>query len=110
MMLWLVGAAGVMKRVDLMIRKDNLEKMAILGSPPAFDEKLHVGRPNIGNREHLLERINDLLDRRWLTNDGPYVWEFEQEVSELLDVRHCVAVCNATLGLEIAIKAMELAG
>jgi dTDP-4-amino-4,6-dideoxygalactose transaminase len=100
----------MMKRLDQMIRKDSLEELAILGSPPAFDEKLHVGRPNIGNREHLLERINDLLDRRWLTNEGPYVREFEQEVSELLDVRHCVAVCNATLGLEIAIKAMELAG
>jgi dTDP-4-amino-4,6-dideoxygalactose transaminase len=93
-----------------MIRKDRPEELAILGPPPAFDEKLHVGRPNIGNRERLLERINDLLDRRWLTNDGPYVGEFEREVAKLLDVRHCVAVCNATLGLEIAIKAMGLAG
>jgi dTDP-4-amino-4,6-dideoxygalactose transaminase len=93
-----------------MIRKDRPEELAILGGTPAFDEKLHVGRPNIGNRERLLERINDLLDRRWLTNDGPYVGEFEREVAKLLDVRHCVAVCNATLGLEIAIKAMGLAG
>jgi len=47
---------------------------------PAFQEKLHVGRPNIGNRERLLERINQLLDRKWLTNGGPFEQEFEERV------------------------------
>ena len=37
-----------------------------------MDKSFHVGRPNIGDRERLLERINDILDRRWLTNGGPY--------------------------------------
>ncbi len=46
--------------------KNSIDQLAIFGRPPAFAEKLHVGRPNIGNRERLLERINDLLDRRWL--------------------------------------------
>jgi hypothetical protein len=32
--------------------------------------KLFVGRPNIGNRERLLERISDVLSRRWLSNNG----------------------------------------
>jgi hypothetical protein len=30
---------------------------------------LHVGRPNIGDRNALLARINDMLDRRWLSNE-----------------------------------------
>jgi len=93
-----------------MSRKDYLEELGILGGIPAFDDKLHVGRPNIGNRERLLARINDLLDRRWLTNDGPYVQEFEREASKLLGVDHCIAVCNATVGLEIAIRAAGLSG
>jgi hypothetical protein len=38
---------------------------------------LHVGRPNIGNRESLLARVNDILDHRWLTNRGIYVREFD---------------------------------
>lgn len=75
-----------------------------------FAEPLHVGRPNIGNRERLLERINDILDRRWLTNNGPYVQELEQRISEFLGVKHCVAMCNGTVALEIAIRALGLHG
>ncbi len=47
--------------------------LAVLGGAPAFAEKLLVGRPNLGDRARFLARINDLLDRRWLTNDGPVV-------------------------------------
>ena len=77
---------------------------------PLFAESLHVGRPNLGDRERLFERFADILDRRWLTNDGPYVQEFEQEVGAYLGVKHCVAVCNATIGLQIAIRALGLTG
>src|ERR1700720_4483803 len=84
--------------------------LAIFGRPPAFAEKVHVGRPNIGNRERLLERINDMLDRNWLTNDGPYVQQFEKEIAEFVGVRHCVAMCNGTIALEIAIRALGLTG
>lgn len=77
---------------------------------PAFTEKLHVGRPNIGNREVLLSRINDMLDRRWLTNNGPFVQEFEQRLQEFLGVKHCIAMCNATIALEITTRALGLKG
>jgi dTDP-4-amino-4,6-dideoxygalactose transaminase len=86
------------------------DDFAIFGGQPAFPEKLHVGRPNIGDRARFLDRINDLLDRRWLTNDGPYVRELEQRLAELVGVKHCVAVCNATVGLEITIRALGLTG
>jgi dTDP-4-amino-4,6-dideoxygalactose transaminase len=84
--------------------------LAIFGNPPAFAEKVHVGRPNVGNRERLLQRFTDMLDRNWLTNDGPYVREFEQRVAEFTQARHCVAMCNATISLEIAIRALGLTG
>jgi dTDP-4-amino-4,6-dideoxygalactose transaminase len=90
--------------------KTRLEDLAILGGPPAFDEKLHVGRPNIGDRRRLLERINEILDRRWLTNSGPYVEEFELQVSKMVGTRHCIATCNGTVALEIAIRAAGLSG
>ena len=71
---------------------------------------LHVGRPNIGNREALLARINDMLDRRWFSNNGPLVQEFEKNISEFLGVKHVVAMCNATVALEIASRALNLHG
>jgi dTDP-4-amino-4,6-dideoxygalactose transaminase len=87
-----------------------LDEMAIFGGEPAFAEKLHVGRPNIGDRDRLLERINDILDRRWLTNAGVYVQEFERRIADMVGVRHCIAMCNGTVALEIAIRALGLKG
>lgn len=90
--------------------KTRLEDLAILGGEPAFSEPLHIGRPNLGNRERLLSRIEDLLDRRWFTNHGRYVREFEEAITSMLGVRHCIAVCNATTGLELAVRAAGLSG
>jgi dTDP-4-amino-4,6-dideoxygalactose transaminase len=77
---------------------------------PAFSSSLHVGRPNIGNRKRLLDRIRDVLDRRWLTNQGPLVQEFESEICKLLSAKRCIATCNATTALEIVIRALNLTG
>ena len=71
---------------------------------------LHVGRPNIGNRDKFLARVEGILDRRWLSNDGPLVREFESEISKYLGVKNVVAVCNATVALEIASRALNLHG
>jgi dTDP-4-amino-4,6-dideoxygalactose transaminase len=90
--------------------KARLEDLAIFGGPPAFDKPLHVGSPNIGDRDRFRRRVEDMLDRRWLSNNGPYVREFERRVADLAGVRHCVATCNGTLALEIAIRALGLAG
>lgn len=90
--------------------KQNIEQLAILTGAPAFAAPLHVGRPNIGDRAALLARINDLLDRRWLSNNGPFVQEFERRIVDFLGVRHCIAMCNATIALEIAARALGLHG
>ncbi|HEV7222455.1 MAG TPA: aminotransferase class I/II-fold pyridoxal phosphate-dependent enzyme [Pirellulales bacterium] len=90
--------------------KSALNEFAAFGNPPAFDQPLHVGQPNLGDRSRLVERLNDILDRRWLTNDGPYVREFEGRIAELSGAAHAIAVSNGTTGLEIAIRAAGLAG
>ena len=48
-----------------------------------MNNKLYVGRPNIGNRERFLERVNGILDRRWLSNNGPVV-QVEKKVADFL--------------------------
>jgi dTDP-4-amino-4,6-dideoxygalactose transaminase len=84
------------------------KRLAVLGDPPRFQSVLHVGRPNVGSRERLLARLNDMLDRRWFSNDGPFVQEFEAKVASIAQTRHCVAMCNATVALEIAVRALEM--
>jgi dTDP-4-amino-4,6-dideoxygalactose transaminase len=91
-------------------KQEIFRRLAITGGRPAFDEKLHVGRPNLGDKERLLRRVSDVLESGWLTNNGPYLVEFEQRIAALTGARHCIAVCNATIGLEIAIRALEMSG
>lgn len=84
--------------------------LAVNGAPPAFAEALHVGRPNIGSREAFLKYVNEIFDRRWLTNNGPLVQELERHLAQYLGVKHCIAMCNGTVALEIAIRALGLSG
>ena len=90
--------------------KSTISDLAYFGGEAAFTEPLHVGRPNIGNRHDFEERLADILDRHWLTNGGRYVSDFEKRIAEIVGVEHCVAMCNATVGLEIAIRALDLTG
>ena len=87
-----------------------IDELALFGGKPMFAEPLHVGRPNVGNRQNFELRVADILDRRWLTNGGKYVKELEQRIADLVGVKYCVAMCNATVALEIAIRALGLSG
>jgi dTDP-4-amino-4,6-dideoxygalactose transaminase len=75
-----------------------------------LDRTLHVGAPNIGSREKFFERVNGMFDRRWLTNRGELVQELEQKLADYLGVKHCISMCNGTVALEIAIRALGLEG
>lgn len=87
-----------------------LEDLAVFGGSPCFQEALHVGRPAFGDRRRLFARIDEILDRRWVTNNGPVVQEFEARIAAKLSVPHCVAVVNGTIGLELVARALDLAG
>ena len=84
--------------------------LAINGGKPAFAEPLHVGRPNIGDRDQFQKYVGEIFDRKWLSNNGPLVQEFERRVAEQHGVKHCIAMCNGTVALEIAIRSLGMEG
>jgi dTDP-4-amino-4,6-dideoxygalactose transaminase len=92
------------------MKKNSFADLALFGGAPAFDRKLHVGQPNLGDRDFFMQRVERILDSRWFTNHGECVKELESSLARYLGVRHVVAVCNATVGLEIAIRAMPMSG
>lgn len=91
-------------------RKRSAADLALLGGPAAFPEPRHVGQPNIVDRQRFLDRVGGAFDRKWLTNHGPLVQEFESEVAQRCGVAHCVAVTNGTVGLQVAALALDLSG
>lgn len=90
--------------------KRSVEELAVLGGRPAFDPPLHVGRPNIGNVNKMAARLEGILRRRRLTNDGPLVKEFESRLCEVLGVEHCVATSSGTSALELMLAAADVSG
>jgi len=96
--------------MQMRVSSKSVADLAIRGGAPAFREALHVGRPNLGNREDFLRRVNQMLDRNWLSNDGPFVQDFEARIAERLGVRHCAVFTNGTVALELLILAMGLHG
>lgn len=90
--------------------KRMIEDLAFLGGKPAFDELLHVGRPNAVDRSRLFARFNEMLDRNWLTNNGPFVREFESRLAKQTGVKHCIAMSNGTIALEITTRGLGMSG
>jgi dTDP-4-amino-4,6-dideoxyglucose len=90
--------------------RERVDELALFSGAPAFAEPLHVGRPNIGDRAAFLARIEEALDRRWLTNHGALSLELERRVADLAGVRYAVVVANATLGIELLVRALALEG
>ncbi len=73
-------------------------------------KKLYVNSPNIGNVEHFKAGIDNIFKWKQLTNDGEMVKNFEFRIESLLNVNHCIATCNGTMALQLAIKALGLTG
>jgi dTDP-4-amino-4,6-dideoxygalactose transaminase len=90
--------------------KNTIQDLAVFGGKPAFDEPLHVGRPNRPAKQDFFQHADDIWESAWLTNNGPKVQKFEAALQEMLGVKHCIAICNATIGLQIAIRALGMDG
>jgi len=71
-------------------------------------DRLVIGKPNIMDREGFLRDVNEILDTRIFTNLGPFATKLEAAVCSYLNVKHAFTVSNASVGLAIALRAMQL--
>ena len=62
------------------------------------------------DKEKVLAKFAQVLDNQWLTNMGPMSLELEERIASMLGVKHCICVCNATIGLELLQRALDLKG
>lgn len=92
------------------MRRKSIDELAVFGGEPLFPESIHVGRPFISNRSAFMRRVDAILDSKRLTNDGPYVNEFERRIATVTGAQHVVAVCSGTAALEISARALGLTG
>lgn len=88
--------------------KKSINELGVLGGAPLFSTPLHVGRPNRPDKATFMQHADDIWESAWLTNNGPKVQQFEAALAQMLGVKHVIAVCNATIGLQIAIRALGI--
>lgn len=60
--------------------------------------------------EEYNNRLQEIWESGQLTNQGKNVLELEQTLKNHLGVNHLAAVCNGTIALQVAFKALELKG
>ena len=70
--------------------------------------RLVVSKPNIMDREGFLRDVDEILDTRIFTNLGPFTAKLEATVCSYLNVKHAFAVSNASVGLAMMLRALEL--
>lgn len=82
----------------------------VSGGMNATSKPIPVSRPTLPPLEEYLALLEGVWARNHLTNAGPLVVELERRLAEYLGVKHCLFVSNGTIALQLAFRALDLAG
>src|SRR3972149_8682680 len=52
--------------------------------------------------------LNECIETGWISSEGPFVHQFEEQMAAVVGRRHGIAVCNGTAALEVAVAALDL--
>ncbi len=69
-----------------------------------------VTSPLIPPLEEFIPYLEDIWDRKWLTNNGNYHKKLEKELCEYLGVEHLSLFTNGTIPLITALQALRITG
>lgn len=73
-------------------------------------EKITVTTPLLPPLDELTPYLEDIWQRKWLTNSGHYHQQLEKELCEYLGVKHISLFSNGTLALITALQALDITG
>lgn len=82
-----------------------MEQLALFGAEAAFPTPLHVAQLYLPAFDKVETAFRGILARRYFTNNGPLVREFEERLSEVLGIPHVIAMTNGTVALMAMAKA-----
>lgn len=82
---------------------------ALLGSDPAFIDRVNIVRPILPEFFELEDDVRSILTSGMVTK-GRLLKEFEEKVTESLKVRNSIGVSSCTTGLMLVYQALGLTG
>ena len=75
-----------------------------------FEKPIYVTQPFLPKLQDFSERLKEIWDSRWLTNNGPIVRRFAEQLSNYFETDNLCLFNNGTLALQIALQGMDIAG
>lgn len=75
-----------------------------------FEKVIFVTRPVFPTIEEVTEKLRDIWNAKWLTNNGPQHTMLERELKNFLKVPHLSLFNNGTIALMVACQSLRLSG
>jgi dTDP-4-amino-4,6-dideoxygalactose transaminase len=75
-----------------------------------FERPITVVRPTLPPLEEFREGLEGIWKRKWLTNDGPLVNQFRDQLTQFCRTDHVSLFTNGTLALQIALQGLGISG
>ncbi|HKK39355.1 MAG TPA: DegT/DnrJ/EryC1/StrS family aminotransferase [Cryomorphaceae bacterium] len=72
--------------------------------------RIPVTKPYLPSKERYKEMVDQIWDEQWLTNNGPFLKQFEKELEEFLGVKNGSVVTSGCTALQLALKTLEPGG
>lgn len=71
---------------------------------------IYVTQPLLPPLEEFIPYLEQIWENKWLTNNGPFHQQLEQELCDYLGVKHLALFANGTLALITALQALRITG
>ena len=75
-----------------------------------FEKPIYVTRPFLPPLEKFCQGLQEIWETRWLTNNGPILQRFTQELCNFFETDNVCLFNNGTLALQIALQGMGISG
>ena len=74
------------------------------------DEPIYVTQPVLPPLEEFIPYLEQIWKNKWLTNNGPFHQQLEEELCKYLGVQHISLFTNGTIALVTALQALRITG
>ncbi|WP_319574710.1 DegT/DnrJ/EryC1/StrS family aminotransferase [uncultured Desulfobacter sp.] len=75
-----------------------------------FKRPIYVTKPYLPDLDDFMSALGEIWNNNWLTNNGPVVQRFSQELCNYFETNNICLFTNGTLALQIGLQGMGVSG
>jgi dTDP-4-amino-4,6-dideoxygalactose transaminase len=76
----------------------------------SFEQPIYVTRPYLPDLDLFYEGLKEIWESQWLTNNGPVLRRFTEQLSNYFETDNICIFNNGTLALQIGLQGMGISG